>query len=112
MLSMANGTAWKYHKTSYDATEYKQYDTYADFEREYILPLIGTSDTYIAVIKILNNTSNTRAAIWHVDYVSKGTKKINAGERVGGQFSNLYGGDVYAGATIEIYISEDIPELM
>ena len=112
MLSMASGTAWKYQKTSYDVTEFKSYDLYRDFEQEYILPIIGTSDTYIAVIKILNNTSNTRAAIWHVDYVSKGTKKVDAGQRVGGQFLNQYGGDIYAGATIEIYISKDIPELM
>ena len=53
-----------------------------------------------------------RAAIWHVDYVSKGTKKVDAGQRVDGQFLNQYGGDIYAGATIEIYISKDIPELM
>ena len=112
MLSMASVTAWKFHKTSYDVIEFKNYDMYTDFEREYILPLVGSSNTYIAVIKLLNNTSNSRAAIWHVDYVSKGTKKIDEGERVGGNFSSQYGGNIYAGATIEIYISEDIPELM
>lgn len=103
--------AWKYTKTVYTVAEYHNYDTYRDFASVYINPLINGLTDYILLVKLNNNTTNTRAAQWHMEYVNGSNKIAHTGKRSGGNFDEAYGGDVYAGCEIEVYVSTEIPIL-
>jgi hypothetical protein len=60
------------------------------------------------VIDFENNTSNNRAGIFWAQVRARHKKsEVDfTGRRVGGQFGGSYGCNVYAGATINVYVSD------
>jgi hypothetical protein len=89
-----------------NVTEYKYYDTAADFDNVYLTGLLNRYNNVTVFVDFIDNTNNSRAAIWHA--VMKNAKygfQLSDGRRVGGQFAVSYGADVYPGAKIYIYYS-------
>ena len=109
MAQMAQN-AWRYEKHTTIVSQYESYDTYYDFADVYVTPYIGDATTYEVIVNVYNNTSNTRAAKYHFEYVNQDAKIVTIGARVGGNFFHEnYGANFYAGATIEVFISKDVP---
>ena len=83
--------------------KHKGYDTFDDFKNNVVPDLPMDSD--LILIDFVNNTSNSRAGIYWAQ--AKSFQKdgvISGGKRGGGQFGGDYGCDVYAGATINVYV--------
>ena len=81
------------------------YGTFDDFQRA-MLPDLPTDGDFV-MIDFENNTSNNRAGIfWTQVRAPQKSKVISAGRRVGDQFGGIYGCDVYAGATINVYVGD------
>lgn len=105
------GTSWKYQKYTYSITAFESYDKYTDFADKYVNPYVSDAQNLFVIVNTYNNTSNTRAVLYHVEYISASTRLINIGKRVGANFLGDYGGDLYPGATLEVYISYDMPNI-
>lgn len=82
-----------------------KYNEFGDFKKAQ-LPDLPT-DRDIVMIDFVNNTSNNRAGVYWIQVKSpqKG-EVVTGGKRVGGQFGGSYGCDVYAGATINVYVGD------
>ena len=81
------------------------YGTFDDFQRAMFpdLPM----DRDLVMIEFENNTSNNRAGIgWVRAKVPKTNIFATYGQRVGNQFGGSFGCDVYAGATINVYVGD------
>lgn len=81
------------------------YGTFDDFQRAMFpdLPM----DRDIVTIEFEDNTSNNRAGIgWVRAKVPKTNMFATYGRRVGDQFGGRYGCNVYAGATINVYVGD------
>jgi len=89
-----------------NVTEYKYYGEATIFDNEYLTGLLNRYNNVTVFVDFIDNTNNSRAAIWHA--VMKNAKydfQFSDGRRVGGQFAGSYGADVYPGAKIYIYYS-------
>lgn len=89
-----------------NVTEYKSYNEAPAFDNEYLAGLLNMYNNVSVFVDFIDNTNNSRAAIWHT--VIKNTKydfRYTSGRRVGGTFADAYGADVYPGAKIYIYYS-------
>lgn len=89
--------------SSIQIEKYKGYGTFDDFKNAVVpdLPI----DAGLILIDFVNNTSNSRAGVYWVQ--AKSFQKdgvVSGGKRVGGQFGGSYGCDVYAGATVNVYV--------
>jgi hypothetical protein len=82
------------------------YGTFDDFKLA-MLPDLPTDRDFV-VIDFENNTSNNRAGIFWAQVRARHKKsEVDfAGRRVGGQFGGAYGCNVYAGATINVYVGD------
>lgn len=82
-----------------------KYNVFEDFKKAQ-LPDLPT-DRDIVMIDFVNNTSNNRAGVYWMQIKSpQGTEVVSVGKRVGSPFGGSYGCDVYAGATINVYVGD------
>lgn len=83
----------------------ESYNTFDDFQRA-MLPDLPTDRDFV-MIDFENNTSNNRAGIfWTRVRAPQKDDALSGGKRVGGQFGGGYGCNVYAGATINVYVGD------
>jgi len=100
-VGKANGSIELYQSKKVEA--YARYGTFDNFKQAQLpdLPM----DRDLVMIEFENNTSNNRAGIFWAQVKSPKAKKVVwNGLRVGSQFGGSYGCDVYAGATINVYV--------
>lgn len=84
---------------------YAYYDTFDKFKQA-MFPDLPTDKDFV-MIDFVNNTSNNRAGVYWIQ--ARSLKKdgvVQGGKRVGGQFGGSYGCNVYAGATINVYVGD------
>lgn len=91
--------------SSKEVEAYASYGTFDAFKQAMVPDLPMDKD--IVMIEFENNTSNSRAGIFWAQVKSPKAKKVVwNGLRVGSQFGGSYGCDVYAGATINVYVGD------
>lgn len=84
---------------------YAYYDTFKIFKQAVFPDLPMDKD--IIVIEFENNTSNTRAGeFWVQIKIPKLNRVVSYGKRVGADFGYANGCNVYAGATINVYVGD------
>jgi hypothetical protein len=109
LLMASNKTILEGEFALYDVinvTEYKYYGVAEDFDNEYLTGLLNRYNNVTVFVDFIDNTNNSRAAIWHsITKIAKYNLKSSDGRRVGGPFSASYGADIYPGAKIYIYYS-------
>lgn len=81
------------------------YGTFNNFQQA-LLPDFPLDKDFV-MIDFVNNTSNNRAGIfWTQVRAPQKSEVVSAGRRVGGSFGGEYGCNVYAGATINVYVGD------
>lgn len=84
---------------------YAYYDTFKIFKQAVFPDLPMDKD--IIVIEFENNTSNKRAGVYWVQIKLPKTNQVTSyGSRVGASFGDANGCNVYAGATINVYVGD------
>ena len=81
------------------------YDTFDDFQQA-MLPDLPTDRDFVMIL-FKNNTANNRAGvIWAQVKISNTDRVETAGRRIGGSLGGTFGCNVYAGATINVYVGD------
>lgn len=87
-----------------DVTQYQYFNTGTDFDRVYLSDILNSHDNIVIFCDFIDNTSNSRAAVWHsVNKIGKYNSTGSSGQRIGGAFADAYGANIYAGSKINIY---------
>lgn len=91
--------------SSKEVETYASYDTFDDFQQAMLPDLPMDRDFVVILFK--NNTANNRAGvIWAQVKISNTDRVETAGRRVGGSLGETYGCNVYAGATVNVYVGD------
>lgn len=92
----------------YSSKKVEAYAFYSTFKifKQAVFPDLPM-DKDIIVIEFENNTSNTRAGLFWVQIKLPNSNQVTSyGRRVGALFGDANGCDVYAGATINVYVGD------